>query len=61
MTTGEGSQYLRNSEVAKYFGVTKMTVWRWQRGQNTRPGRRPSDARIRLLRKLDLREADIPE
>jgi hypothetical protein len=48
-------------ELARCAKVDPTTAWRWLRGQNTPPGHRPSDARIRLLRLLDLQEADIPD
>jgi len=48
-------------ELARLEHLDPATVWRWSRGKNTQPGRKPSDARIRLLRRLDLKEADIPE
>ncbi|MHC2367449.1 putative DNA-binding transcriptional regulator AlpA [Bradyrhizobium diazoefficiens] len=30
MPNNSDPQWLRNGGVAKYFGVTKMTLWRWQ-------------------------------
>jgi hypothetical protein len=48
-------------ELARKASVDPATAWRWLRGRNTSPGRRPSDARIRLLRALELKETDIPD
>jgi predicted DNA-binding transcriptional regulator AlpA len=31
---GEKQRWVRNVALAEYFGVTTMTIWRWQRDPN---------------------------
>jgi predicted DNA-binding transcriptional regulator AlpA len=49
-------RWLRNGELAAYFGVSKMTVWRWKRDAAT--NNFPRASLINDIEFNDVREVD---
>ena len=50
-----GTRYARNAQLAKYIGVTPMTIWRWKRNAKLKT---PKSLMVGAIEFNDLQEWD---
>jgi predicted DNA-binding transcriptional regulator AlpA len=54
----EPKRWLRNGELAKYLGVSKMTLWRWKHDPDHKDLKFPPAAEINDIEFNDLDKVD---